>query len=80
LVGKAKLLISPDTSLIHFAAAFDTSVISLTTNAPANQIKFAPLSSNNIVIAPINDIDVSYIEVEQVVSAYLEMQAKLFPL
>jgi len=71
LISLSDLLISPDTSLVHIASAFDIDVLSLTTNAPANQTKFAPLSTNHQVITAVSPhISVPFIEVEQVVKGY----------
>lgn len=52
LISKSKLLITPDTSLVHVAAAFDTPVIALTCNVEWSVIKFYPLSTINKVILP----------------------------
>ena len=75
LIEKADLLISPDTSLIHIASTFDINQIVLANNAPVHRIKFAPLSSVNRVIVPLADkINVPYIEVEQVLDKFMEIQ------
>ena len=52
LISKAKLLITPDTSCVHIAAAFNIPVIALTCNVPWSVTKFKPLSSKNIMILP----------------------------
>lgn len=70
-ISKAKLLISPDTSLIHIAAAFDVPVISLTSNMHSNIIKFYPLSTKKEVVFPKeNNQIVKDIELSAVIEAY----------
>jgi len=77
LISRANLLISPDTSLIHIAAAFDIPVIALTNNIPWNITKFEPLSTYSNIIFPknINEI-VENIEIEQVLEAYNNFKNK----
>ena len=71
LIARADLLISPDTSVIHIASAFDIPVISLTGNIRNNVIKFYPLSTKREVIFPKNENEtVEKIEVENVLKAY----------
>lgn len=52
LISKSRMLISPDTSLIHVAAAFDLPVVALTCNVPWSVSKFFPLSSKKLVLLP----------------------------
>lgn len=71
LISKADLIVTPDTSFVHVAAAFDIPVISLTCNIPWNIVKFYPLSTQNAVIFPkeVNG-EVGLISVEEVVNAW----------
>ncbi len=69
LISKASLLISPDTSLIHIASAFDTPVIGLYEDKQANINKFLPLSSNNhIIINSNHEIGLKEIHSESVIN------------
>ena len=71
LISRADLLISPDTSLIHIASAFDIPVIALTANDRKNIIKFYPLSSKKEVVLAKNENDiVGKVEVNDVWEAY----------
>ena len=79
LIINSKLLISPDTSLIHIASAFDTPAISLTNNIPFNIVKFAPLSTINEIVFPNSNekIYVPDISVEQVKEAFIKVIEKI---
>lgn len=69
LVSRADLLISPDTSLIHIASAFDIPVIGLYEDKQANINKFLPLSSNNhIIINSNHEIGLKEINAESVIN------------
>jgi ADP-heptose:LPS heptosyltransferase len=71
LISNSKLLISPDTSLIHIASTFDIPVISLANNIPSNIVKFAPLSPINRVIFPsFENLLVKDISIKQVIDAF----------
>ena len=52
IISKSHLLISPDTSLIHVASAFNKPILALYNGLHSNYMKFAPLSSlKDIVFA-----------------------------
>jgi ADP-heptose:LPS heptosyltransferase len=74
LISQAELLISPDTSLIHIASSFNIPVIALTNYVPWSITKFYPLSTKNAVVLPeLEGHSVSEISVEQVVSAFINI-------
>lgn len=62
LVNVLQLLVTPDTSMIHVASCYNTSVIGLYTNAPAEQSRFGPfLIENEMIVSStpqVSDIDV----------------------
>ncbi len=74
LISRSKLLVSPDTSLIHVASAFNIPVIALTCNVPWSVSKFSPLSSKKIVLLPkeING-QIDLLSVSEVLEAYEQM-------
>lgn len=63
LVNRAELIITPNTSLVHIASAFDTPIIAFYSSNEEDKIKFSPLSSKQFVLrfvdkkSVINDID-----------------------
>lgn len=65
LVKRADIVLSPDTSIVHVASAFDKPVVALYQNIPSNTAKFAPLSTLQRVIltqdvsSPVTTIKVS---------------------
>lgn len=52
VVQRAELVISPDTSVIHMAAAFDRPVLGLYSNHEWNYKKFYPLSTHRRIVIP----------------------------
>ncbi|MCE1166200.1 MAG: glycosyltransferase family 9 protein [Bacteroidetes bacterium] len=50
IVSKAKLVITPDTSLIHIASAFNVPVVGIYHNVDWNLRRFAPLSDRKVVL------------------------------
>ena len=57
IVKKLKLLITPDTSLVHIAACSDTPIIALYRQHLADRTQFGPLSTlQDIIISPTPDI------------------------
>jgi heptosyltransferase-3 len=76
MVKKLKLLITPDTALIHVASCFDTPVIGLYRNTQVDHDQFGPMSTlQEVIISPtpdVIDIDTSAIS-----SSLREMLKKL---
>ncbi|NMW19539.1 MAG: glycosyltransferase family 9 protein [Chlorobiaceae bacterium] len=57
IVKKLKILITPDTSLVHIAACSDTPIIALYRKYLADRTQFGPLSTiQDIIISPTPDI------------------------
>lgn len=52
VIQRAELVVSPDTSIIHMAAAFDRPVLGLYSNHEWNYKKFYPLSTHCRVVLP----------------------------
>ncbi len=70
LVARAGLLITPDTSLVHVATAFNLPAVVLTCNIPWNIAKFRPLSKENAVVIPEQpEGNVELLSVEEVTAA-----------
>jgi len=73
LISKSDLVISPDTSVIHIASAFDIPVISLVGNISNNVVKFYPLSTKKeVILTKSKDDFVNTIEIEDVLKVYNE--------
>jgi ADP-heptose:LPS heptosyltransferase len=72
-VNYADLLISPDTSLIHVASAFNIPTIGLYQNAEWNYTKFAPLSQKHKVIVGHSDQYITDIKLQEVINAMDEL-------
>ena len=52
VMQRAELVVSPDTSIIHMAAAFDRPVLGLYSNHAWNYKKFYPLSTHSRIVIP----------------------------
>jgi len=76
IVKKLKLLITPDTSLVHIAACSDTPLIALYRKFLADRTQFGPLSSMQKVIIS-QTPDIIDIEPDEVSKALHEMLKKL---
>ncbi len=76
VVEKLKLLVTPDTSLVHVASCSDTPVIALYRHNPADSIEFSPLSSLQEVIVSSTQ-DVADIENGKVAAAAARMLERL---
>lgn len=75
-VRRAHLVISPDTSVVHLAAAFDRPLLGLYSNIPWNTRKFAPLSTVSRVVMPPHEEGLLHeIEPAAVVEAYRALEA-----
>lgn len=74
----ADLVISPDTSVIHIAAAFDRPVIGLYANRDWNLHKFHPLSTENtVLINEESDSLIDGITIERLMEVYSVMISAL---
>lgn len=51
ILGHLKVLVSPDTSLVHMAACFDTPVIALFPDDLLSMKRYAPLSTRSAIVA-----------------------------
>jgi len=57
MVEKLKLLITPDTSLVHVASCSDTPVLALYRYHPSHSIEFSPLSTQHeIIVSSTSDV------------------------
>ncbi len=67
IVADAQLVITPDTSIVHIASAFNTPILSMFSNEINNILKFGPLSSFSEMaittnyLAPLNTISVEHL-------------------
>ncbi len=78
LVNHAKLLITPDTSLVHIAAAFNKPVLALYSGLKEFYVKFKPLSDIAIAVrANQDDPSIKSISLERVAEAYHEISILL---
>ncbi|MEI6756438.1 MAG: glycosyltransferase family 9 protein [Chlorobium sp.] len=77
IVKQLKLLITPDTALVHIAACSDTPLIALYRNYLADRTQFGPLSTiQEIIVSPTPDI----INIESpAVTASLRQMLKILP-
>jgi ADP-heptose:LPS heptosyltransferase len=74
LSNHSEVLISPDTSVIHIASAFNKKIIGLYANRPWNLIKYAPSSDHSKVLINENSYSkIDEITVTDVYAAYREM-------
>lgn len=72
------MLITPDTSLVHVASAYDLPIVELAPNDDKTFRKFYPLSRRNIVIMPpFADDPLSKIKPEQIALAANTIAAKI---
>ena len=57
IVKKLKLLVTPDTSLVHIAACYNTPILALYRKRLADRTQFAPLSTlQQIILSPTPDV------------------------
>ncbi len=71
VVKRAKLLVSPDTAVIHMASAFNVPVIGLYANRERNIVKFHPLSDHyKVIINKASDTQIREIAVTEVMEAF----------
>ncbi|MBE2188607.1 MAG: glycosyltransferase family 9 protein [Desulfobulbaceae bacterium] len=78
LIKRAELLISPDTSLVHIAAAFNIPVLALYSGLDDFYTKFCPLSEIQISVrADKGDTGLKSITLDSLNEAFTEMLKKL---
>jgi ADP-heptose:LPS heptosyltransferase len=73
IVEKSDLVISPDTSLIHFASAFNKPTVALFQNVEWNYNKFKPLNEHSITLMPEVNETVEKIEPGRVIEVVKEI-------
>jgi ADP-heptose:LPS heptosyltransferase len=76
VVARSVAVVSPDTSIIHLASAFNKPTVGLYPPIEWNAVRFAPLSERHRVVMAPTDGSVADIEVEQVVTAVNEVLRK----
>lgn len=69
----SRLVISPDTAIIHIASAFNTPVIGLYNNVEWNLERFKPLSEKSTVLISQDAESINSITPEQVLEAYKKL-------
>jgi ADP-heptose:LPS heptosyltransferase len=77
LMPLVKLVVTPDTSAVHIASAFNVPQIALFPCVEWNLIKFRPLSSLSVVVQPEKEEAVSTIPAEKVVGEIEKMLEKI---
>ena len=71
LISKAELLVTPDTSLVHVAAAFNVPLLGLYSGLDDFYTKFAPLSDVKVVLRSPKGIDgIKEISASELIEAY----------
>ncbi|ACF12198.1 glycosyl transferase family 9 [Chlorobaculum parvum NCIB 8327] len=78
VMQELKLLVSPDTSLVHMAACHDLPVVALYRNRRNDWTRFAPLSTNHEIVVSLSDL-VGDIGVDAVQQAFRKVYARLEP-
>ncbi len=74
VIRGARLIITPDTAVVHMAAAFNVPIIGLYANRPNNINKFRPLSEiSQIIVDPVSKDTIYHIEVDRVYNAVHEI-------
>jgi len=76
LMPTVDLVITPDTSVVHIASAFNVPIVALFAHGEQNLTKFRPLSEKAIVLQPQNQTWVETIDATEVIAA---MDAMLGP-
>ncbi len=75
IVSRASLVVSPDTSVIHLASAFNRATVGLFPPSADNLRRFRPLSDRSAVVQPPDDQPVSAITVDAVRAAISDATA-----
>lgn len=73
LISKMDALVSPDTSMVHAASAFNIPAACLYTNVEWNIRKFSPLSPKNKVLTSDNENSINSISEDEVFEAVKEL-------
>lgn len=73
LIERSKLVISPDTSAVHFAACFDIPVIAFYNNVEWNYKRFAPLSTKHKIFISNSEDSLDSIQVDEVLDSVKNM-------
>lgn len=76
LIQRSSVVISPDTSIVHIAAAFDVPVVGLYPNLVWNTQKFRPLSSISRVLLSDSPEHIHHITPQQVQAAIEEVRSE----
>ncbi|MBI3259681.1 MAG: hypothetical protein HYZ54_09435, partial [Ignavibacteriae bacterium] len=73
LVKQADAVISPDTAIIHIAAAFDRPVVGLYKNSIEHCIEWGPEHSKSIIVMPDGKQEIYTITPQKVFNAFIEL-------
>lgn len=76
IVRHLRILVTPDTSLVHIAACFDTPVIAFFPDTLLSMKRYAPLSSKSEIVASCSK-QVSDIETDSVAAAFRRVRVLL---
>ena len=78
IIKCAKMLITPDTSLVHIASAFNVPVLGLYISNQANFKKFYPLSDNHEVVhSPDEVVGIKSITVDDLYYGFIRLISKI---
>ncbi len=78
IVKRTNLIITPDTSLIHIASAFDKPLLALYSGIEEFNKRFAPLSELQYIIYAEKDLDtIKDISVKQVIEGFEQIEYKI---
>jgi ADP-heptose:LPS heptosyltransferase len=78
LISRARLLIGPDTSLVHIAAAFNIPVLALYSGLDEFYVKFRPLSEIEVSVrADKGDTGIKSITLDSMIEAFVEIRNQL---
>ncbi len=69
LIKYCDVVISPDTSAVHIAAAFEKKLIALFNDYPDNYAKFRTVNPNATIIMPAGTTHINQIQPEQIIKA-----------
>ncbi len=72
-IRNSMIVISPDTSAVHFASGFNIPVIDLMNNVPWNIERFAPLSEKQKILISNDENTLKSITPENVITAFKEL-------
>ncbi len=72
-VQRARVVVTPDTSIVHIASAFDAPIVALFPLDSTNLQRFAPLSTRQVVLTPHDEDLLASIEIDVVAEAVFKM-------